>query len=63
MSSFKFRVHFLHQECCNKLTLGLGHLEDHSHYYVFVIVIFFCHHNFMKKGHFKLSKNEPENNA
>ena len=22
---------------------------------------FFCHHNFMKKGHFKLSKNEPEN--
>ena len=24
-------------------------------------VIFFCHHNFMKKGHCKLSKNEPEN--
>ena len=23
--------------------------------------IFFCHHNFMKKGHSKLSKNEPEN--
>ena len=22
---------------------------------------FFCHHNFMKKGHYKLSKNEPEN--
>ena len=22
---------------------------------------FFCHHNFMKKGHSKLSKNEPEN--
>ena len=21
---------------------------------------FFCHHNFMKKGHSKLSKNEPE---
>ena len=21
----------------------------------------FCHHNFMKKGHSKLSKNEPEN--
>ena len=24
-------------------------------------IIFFCHHNFMKKGHSKLSKNEPEN--
>ena len=23
--------------------------------------IFFCHHNFMKKIHSKLSKNEPEN--
>ena len=23
--------------------------------------IFFYHHNFMKKGHSKLSKNEPEN--
>ena len=23
--------------------------------------IFFCHHNFKKKGHSKLSKNEPEN--
>ena len=23
--------------------------------------IFFCHHNFMKKGHSMLSKNEPEN--
>ena len=23
--------------------------------------LFFCHHNFMKKGHSKLSKNEPEN--
>ena len=22
---------------------------------------FLCHHNFMKKGHAKLSKNEPEN--
>ena len=22
---------------------------------------FSCHHNFMKKGHSKLSKNEPEN--
>ena len=22
---------------------------------------FFCHHNFMKKVHAKLSKNEPEN--
>ena len=22
---------------------------------------FFCHHNFKKKGHSKLSKNEPEN--
>ena len=22
---------------------------------------FFCQHNFMKKGHSKLSKNEPEN--
>ena len=22
---------------------------------------FFCHHNFMKNGHYKLSKNEPEN--
>ena len=22
---------------------------------------FFCHHNFMKTGHSKLSKNEPEN--
>ena len=22
---------------------------------------FFLHHNFMKKGHSKLSKNEPEN--
>ena len=21
----------------------------------------FCHHNFMKKGHSKFSKNEPEN--
>ena len=21
----------------------------------------FCHHNFMKKGHSKLSENEPEN--
>ena len=24
-------------------------------------IIFFCHHSFMKKSHFKLSKNEPEN--
>ena len=24
-------------------------------------IFFFCHHNFMKYGHFKLSKNEPEN--
>ena len=24
-------------------------------------IIFFYHHNFMKKGHSKLSKNEPEN--
>ena len=24
-------------------------------------IIFFCHHNFMKKVHSKLSKNEPEN--
>ena len=23
--------------------------------------IFFCHHNFMKKDHYKLPKNEPEN--
>ena len=22
---------------------------------------FFCHHNFMKKGYSKLSKNDPEN--
>ena len=22
---------------------------------------FFCHHNFMKKGHSKLYNNEPEN--
>ena len=22
---------------------------------------FFCHHNFMKKGQSKLTKNEPEN--
>ena len=24
-------------------------------------IIFFCQHNFMKKGHSKFSKNEPEN--
>ena len=24
-------------------------------------VFFFCHHNFVKKGNSKLSKNEPEN--
>ena len=24
-------------------------------------MFFFCYHNFMKKGHSKLSKNEPEN--
>ena len=24
-------------------------------------IIFFCHHNFTKKGHSKLSKNKPEN--
>ena len=24
-------------------------------------IIFFCHHNFMKKAHSKFSKNEPEN--
>ena len=24
-------------------------------------IIFFYHHNFMKKGHSKLSKNKPEN--
>ena len=24
-------------------------------------IIFFCHDNFVKKGHFKLCKNEPEN--
>ena len=23
--------------------------------------IFFCHHNFLKKVHSKLTKNEPEN--
>ena len=26
-----------------------------------VIIFFFCHHNFMKEGNSKLSKNEPEN--
>ena len=29
--------------------------------YIWRKIIFFCHHNFMKKGHSKLSKNEPEN--
>ena len=29
--------------------------------YAFEDKFFFCHHNFMKKGHSKLSKNEPEN--
>ena len=24
-------------------------------------LFFFCHHNFMEKGHSKLSRNEPEN--
>ena len=24
-------------------------------------ITFFCHHNFMKKCHYNLSKNEPEN--
>ena len=28
--------------------------------YIWRRMIFFCHHNFMKKGHSKLSKNEPE---
>ena len=29
--------------------------------YIWRKIIFFCHHNFMKKGHSKLSKSEPEN--
>ena len=29
--------------------------------YIWRKVIFFCHYNFMEKGHSKLSKNEPEN--
>ena len=29
--------------------------------YAFEEKLFCCHHNFMKKGQFKLSKNEPEN--
>ena len=29
--------------------------------YIWKKNFFFCHHNFMKKGHSKLSKNEPEN--
>ena len=29
--------------------------------YAFEEKLFFCHHNFMKKDHSKLSKNEPEN--
>ena len=28
--------------------------------YAFEKTNFICHHSFMKKGHFKLSKNEPE---
>ena len=44
---------------CREITLPLVKLcyafEEKS--------FFFCHHNFMKKGHSKLSKNEPENTA
>ena len=29
--------------------------------YAFEEKLFFCHRNFMKKGHSKLPKNEPEN--
>ena len=29
--------------------------------YLIEDIIFFCQHNFMKKDHSKLSKNEPEN--
>ena len=29
--------------------------------YIWGKIIFFCHHNFRKKGHSKVSRNEPEN--
>ena len=29
--------------------------------YIWRKIIFYCHHNFMKKGHSNLSKNKPEN--
>ena len=48
-----FKVyHFLHLE----ITLPFAKLC-----YVFEDKNFFCHFNFMKKGHSKLSKNEHEN--
>ena len=39
-----------------KITLPFAKLCD-----VFEEKIFFCQYNFVKKGHPKLSKNEPEN--
>ena len=43
---------FLHLEITSPIAkLCFMHLKE----------IFFCHHNFVKKGHSKLSKNEPEN--
>ena len=35
---------------------------DYFDYFIIVLsFFFFCHHNFMKEGNSKLSKNEPEN--
>ena len=56
------------------LTLFLFHFFKVYHFYISKLFYplqkcvmhlkkytFFCHHNLMKKGHSKLSKNEPEN--
>ena len=50
--SFFQGLSFLHLE----ITLPFAKLC-----YAFEEKLFFCHHNFMKKGHSKLSKNETEN--
>ena len=60
-----------------ELTLFLFNFFKVYHFYILEItlpfaqlccafeekLVFFCHHNFMKKNHSKLSKNEPENIA
>ena len=50
--TFSKIYHFDIQKLLYPLQNSIMHLKKNN---------FFCHNNFMKKGHSKMSKNEPEN--